>query len=434
MKYILFLVSALSLAAVASAQVPVELTLEKCRSMAVEASEDLKVAENALHQAELTKKIATSAFLPKIEGSATGAYVYPNQQVMGMELVMKGVYMAGITLTQPLFAGGKIVAGNTLARIGIEASQEQLRLKRMEVVQEADQTFWSYVAVREKVRMLDCYRARMDTLYMQTEAASAVGLATHADLMRVETHRSNIAYQQQRARNGADLCRMALCRIIGVDFATPISIPESEVAVAEMPDLDTDISARPEMHLLSKQVEAGKYQERMARADMLPMLGASVGAFYYDNISMNGTQMLPDGTLYPITMYMGQGVGLAMLALKVPIFHWGEASNKLKKVKYDTASARFDLQKNEKMMNLEVRQAVNNLQEGLLLVTAAEKAAAEAEESLRITREKHSASMATLTDLLASQADWQQASSNLIEAKTQYMIYRTAYLKAVGKL
>ena len=40
----------------------------------------------------------------------------------------------------------------------------------------------------------------------------------------------------------------------------------------------------------------------------------------------------------------------------------------------------------------------------------------------------------TLAELLDSQSQWQQAKSNLIEAKTQYKIYETQYLRATGTL
>ena len=38
--------------------------------------------------------------------------------MMGMDLRMRGMYMAGITLTQPIYTGGKITAGKRMARIG----------------------------------------------------------------------------------------------------------------------------------------------------------------------------------------------------------------------------------------------------------------------------------------------------------------------------
>ena len=49
-------------------------------------------------------------------------------------------------------------------------------------------------------------------------------------------------------------------------------------------------------------------------------------------------------------------------------------------------------------------------------------------------RNRYAAAMSPLTDLLDAQSQWQQAQSNLIEAQTQYMIYRTDYLRATGQL
>ncbi len=109
--------------------------------MALAHSEDLQRSENALRQAELDRKIAKTAFLPNVEGSATGAYLLPDMDMMGMELRMRGTYMAGINLTQPIYTGGKITTGHRLARIGEEAATEQLRMTRMDVLAEADNAY-----------------------------------------------------------------------------------------------------------------------------------------------------------------------------------------------------------------------------------------------------------------------------------------------------
>ena len=83
---------------------------------------------------------------------------------------------------------------------------------------------------------------------------------------------------------------------------------------------------------------------------------------------------------------------------------------------------------------MEVTQAVNNLNEGYALINAAEISLDQAEENLRVTRNRYDESMASLAELLDAQSQWQSASSNVIEAKTQYMLYYTNYLKATGKL
>ncbi|MBP3589999.1 MAG: TolC family protein, partial [Muribaculaceae bacterium] len=91
---------------------------DDCRSMALRHSEELKKADNAVRQAELDVKIARTSYLPKFDGSATGIYMTPDIDMMGSKLQVKGAYMAGIQLVQPIYAGGKITAGNKLARIG----------------------------------------------------------------------------------------------------------------------------------------------------------------------------------------------------------------------------------------------------------------------------------------------------------------------------
>lgn len=418
----------------ASAQQPLRISQAECREMALAHSEDLQRSENALRQAELDRKIAKTAFFPNIEGSAMGAYALPDMDMMGMKLRMRGTYMAGINLTQPIYTGGKITTGHRLARIGEEAAAEQLRMTRMDVLVEADNAYWTYIAVGRKVRMLESYYAQMDTLYRQTAVALAAGMATENDLLRIDAKRSEIRYQLQKVQNGVDLCRMSLCRIVGADFDTRIEAADTEFVASQPDRLSAETADRPELHLLEKQVAAEKEQIRMARADMLPTVGLSVGYSYYGNLKLNGMADAGGGTMVPYSQKFQEGMGLAMLSVKIPIFHWGESRKKVRKAQYELRNAELDLQKNSRLLSIEVRQAIQNVQDGFLLIRTAETGLQQANENLRVMRNRYAASMAPLTDLLDAQSQWQQAESNLIEAQTQYKIYETEYLRATGRL
>lgn len=416
-----------------SAQQSLRLTQAECRKMALSHSEELQQADNAIRQAELDRKIAKTAFLPNIGAAATGAYMLPNMDMMGMELRMRGTYMAGLSLTQPIYTGGKITTGNRLARIGEEAAAEQLRMTRMDVLVEADNAYWTYLAVGRKVRVLEHYCAQMDTLYRQTETALAVGLATENDLLRIEAKRTELHYQLQKVQNGADLCRMSLCRIVGADFDTRIEAVDTTFVVSQPGRLASDIHSRPELLLLEKQVAAEKEQIRMARADRLPTVALTANYMYYGNIKLNGMTDV-EGALFPFSQEFRDGMGIAMLSVQIPIFHWGEVRQKIRKAQFELRNAELDLQKNTKLLNIEVQQAIRNVQDGYRLILTAEKGLQQAEENLRVMRNRYAASMSPLTDLLDAQSQWQQAESNLIEAQTQYRIYETEYLRSIGKL
>lgn len=430
-----YLLCAVLLTGVAArAQEPLPLTLAECRERALAHSEELQQADIRLEQARLDRRIAATAALPRIEGSATGAYVVPDIDMMGMEMRMRGTYMAGLTLTQPIYAGGKISAARRMARIGEEVAGEQRRMTRMEVLVEADNAYWTLVAVEGKVRMLESYAAQMDTLCTQTTAAVESGMAIENDRLRVEARRSEIDYQLQKARNGADLCRMSLCRVIGVGGDIR-PVPTDTLFRPSAPgELPADLEARPELRMLEQQVAIGEQQIRDARSAMLPTAGLSLGYTYYGNIKLQSMVDAGGGTYVPYTQEFRDGLGLAMVAVKIPIFHWGESRKKVRKARFELQHAQLDLQKNTRLMTLEVEQAIRNVEDGYRMIRTAELALSQAEENLRVMRNRHAAQMAPLTDLLDAQSQWQQAASNRIEAQTQYRIYETEYLRATGRL
>lgn len=416
------------------AQQPMKLSMEQCRDMALTTSEELKQADNRLRQAELDDKIAATARLPKIEGSATGAYVLPDIEMTGMELAMRGTYMAGLTLTQPIYTGGKISAGRQMARLGRQIADQQLRMTRMDVLVDADNAYWSYIAVRRKVRMLESYSTQMDTIYKQTSSAVAAGMAIENDLLRIEAKRTEIEYQLQRARNGADLCRMALCNVIGAPLDTAIEPTDTTFNIESPTAMSLDIARRPEVGLLEKQIDVNMQRIRDARSEMLPTVGLSAGYSYYGNIKLKGFADMGNGTTVPYTQEFRDGIGIAMLAVKIPIFHWGESRKKLHKARYELDNSQLELQRNMRLMSIEAQQAVQNVEDGYRMIHTAESGLRQAEENLRVMRNRYAAAMSPLTDLLDAQSQWQQSQSNLIEAQTQYMIYRTDYLRATGQL
>ena len=417
----------------ARAQETLLLSQSECREMALAYSEDLKEADNALRQAELDKKIAFTAYLPDFSGSFMGEYM-TDFDMSGSTLQMRGMYMAGITVTQPIYVGGKITAGNKLAKVGIEAKRQQQRQTRMEVISDADNAYWSLISVHSKVQMLHAYQLQMDTLYSQVKTSMDAGMSTMSDLLQVEANRSDITYQLQKAQNGENLCRLALCNVLGISFDMNI-IPTDTLAFepAQL-TLSEDISARPELALLEKQVESSQLQVKTTRADFLPQVALQAGWVYYDNIKVVGSTTLDDGSTYNYKQNMNGDFGLAMLSVSIPLFHWGEGVKKVKKAKLDVSNAKLELEKNTRLLTIEVRQAIQNVTDSYRMVEAALDGQSQADENLRVMNDRYSAGMSPLSDLLDAQSLWRQARSNLIEAQTQLKINETEYLRVTGQL
>ena len=412
---------------------PLSLTLQDCRKLALEHNEQIKTANNAVEKAKLDRQIAFAQYLPKVDGSLTGIHM-KDQDIIGMSLQTRGTYLAGINVTLPLYAGGQLTAANRLAQIGQTVSEEQQRKARMQVIADVDNSYYTLIAVRSKVQMLQAYAQQMQELYNRVQLSVSVQMATENDLLRIASKQSEISYQLQKATNGEQLCQLALANQIGTDFEQAITPADTVLAPTSMPQLDEDFSSRPDLHLLQQQVKANELQVKRARANYLPTV-ALVGTYsHYDNLKLKGALRNLDGTPINVNHTFSGGRPYALLSVNVPIFHWGAELKKVKKAKLDLNDSQLQLEQYERGMRIEVRQAVLNLTDGQRMVETATIGQQQADENLRVMRQKFDNQLCTMTDLLDAQSQWQQARSNLIEAKTQLKIYETEYLRVTGRL
>lgn len=410
------------------------MTLAECRRMALEHNESVRAAGNAVKQAEYDRQIAYANYLPKVDGSLMGVYM-KDLDMGGSTIRNRGTWLAGINVTQPVYAGGRITAGNRLARIGKEISVEKLRQARQQTIADVDNAYYTLIAVRAKVDMLEALAEQMRSLYESAALGVKAEMSTRNELLRISAKQSDIEYQLQKARNGETICRLSLAGIIGLPLDDADITPADTAIVVQAPAaLDEDIGNRPEMNILRKQVDAGIQEAKMERAGYLPTVGLSLGYSYFDNMKMKGSTQLPDGSFAGYTQNIKEDIPMVMLSVQIPLFHWGAELKKARKARLDVENARLQLQQNERAMRIEVRQAVQNVTDGYRMVETARRGQEEADENLRVMRQKYDVRMATMTDLLEAQSQWQQAHSNYIESLTQYKIYETEYLRVKGCL
>ncbi len=417
-----------------SLQAQKTLTLADCRQQTLEHNEEIQQAQNAVTEAQLDKDAAFTHYLPKLDGMAGAMYQAPDFEMSGMTLKMHGAYLAGIQLTQPLYAGGKIVTGNRLATLNRECAELKQKQNRQEVIADADNAYWTYVAVLEKIKMVESYKRQMDSLYLMVDQSVKAEMGTEYELTRIDAKRSDINYQLQKAKNGANLCRMNLCQLTGDSMSTTYVMADSTITLTEAGNLDNSIDGRPEFALLQKQVEAKEQQIKMTRADYLPTVGLTANYSYYGNIILEGKAQGADGNYYPFEQEFRDGNFMVMAAASIPLWNWGEGRKKVKKAKLEAEDARLSLQLYSKKMSIETEQAIQNLTASYNMVATAELGMKQAEDNLAIMHNRYNNEMGTLTDLLDAESQWQQAKSNLIEAKTQSKIYETEYKRTTGTL
>ncbi len=433
------------------------LNFDSCLQRAIDNSYAIKKSANTERVAELQRKEVLTKFFPSISASASVGYIKQQDIVTGdlmnVDLSFDGMYLAGFQLVQPVFAGGQIVNGYRLSKEAQNARHLQHQLSKATVKQDLVQRYWTYVATRSKVKLLNEYLAQIDTAKAYVEGAVAAGLTLENDLMRLETSRLNILYQLERAKAGQELCRMSLSEMMNIPYDSIYLMPgDVEINIRRNESMGGSVDNRLEVRLLMSNLRIAQLQKKIKVGEFLPQLGL-VGMYcWFGNVNMgidatNLFMMLPNiippevlagipgmAGMNPKTTHEIKGdAPLVMLSLKVPLTDWIGGGMAIKRSQLEVENAKLDLEENKKLMTLELRQAEMKMTSSWKLLESSEKALQSATEQLRIMRDRYEVGMCTLLELLASQSDWHKAESDHIEAQTLYKINEADYLRCRGE-
>lgn len=414
-------------------------TLEECRELALKNNAVARKSQFELESARQTKKEAFTKYFPSI--SATGAGFKATNPMMEAELPLgamigdpsmppielamleKGT-IGVITASQPIFAGGQIITGNKLAKVGIEVAELQKRMSDDEVLLTVEQYYWQIVTLEEKMRTIDEAETLLNRAYEDVNNSYKAGLVNKNDLLKVELKQNELESNKLKLSNGLKLSKMVLAQYIGIpseDMEIDRTLPEpGELNPVFKTDHRAVLHQRAEYRLLEKSIEANKLQVKMETGKNLPTIAIGVGWNYmhFDKGS-------------PMAMETDFGLGFATVS--IPITNWWGGSHAIKKQKLQVKIAESEKQNAEEMLLIQMQQLWNEVEEALFLVQLSDKTIASALENVRLNSDYYKAGTGVLTDLLDAQSTLQQARDQHTEALTAYRMTLSKYKQATGQ-
>lgn len=432
------------------------LTLTEARSMALKNNVNVAMAQAQRVKADYDEKQYRSNFLPNfklvggalynswsrnehygLENNAAAAALvqqivsfHPQLATMlagfnGFDINAKTglVYTGGLTMTQPIYMGGKITAAHNMSKIAQQMTRENQTLTANEVIVNTDEAYVLCVKAKEMQQVAVKYNEMLKELLRVVESGRTNGMVPQNDVLRVQVKLNESELAMTKAENAIRLAKMNLCHMIGMDLNAAIDVenefPENAVIANAA---EGGVQNRPEFNLLQEQVSLADQQIKLSKSDYLPNVALIMGGNYLNGLQLN------DKTLFDKMMFN------ALVTVSVPLFHFGEGSNKVKSAKVQKNLAEMQQRDLTEKMELELAQARNNMDEAQKEVQLTQRSLAQADENLRQTASQYKNGMATLADNLEAQALWQTAYENHVESKFQDYLMRTKYLKAAGLL
>jgi outer membrane protein TolC len=403
----------------------IELTLDQCRDMAIENNVKIKNAETSITAAKETSKEAYTNYFPTVSGSAFGynankGLIQMDMPDMQMSMLKNGI-LAGVTATQPVFAGGQIVNGNKLAKVGIRVSELQLDQARKEVVLNVEKYFWQVVTLKEKKRTLATIDEMLKSLCNDVDAAVKAGLRTRNDLLQVQLKRNDIAGSMLNLDNGLALSRRVLAQYIGKTNADiDVVLSESVDSVPLFPQqLYVDHSAAllttPEYKLLEQNVKSKELQQKLEVGKNLPTVGIGAG-YMYDNL-----------------MDKDHPFGVAFVSVSVPISGWWGGSHAIKERKAQVIIANETMSDASDLLVINMQHLWDDVKDAYQQILIAQNSIEQSTENLRLNQDYYAAGITTMSDLLDAQSLYQQSRDKLVENYSDFKIKVLEYCQATGQ-
>lgn len=454
-------------------------SLDSCRAMALSNNKELMVKAERVRQAGYQRKQAFAAYLPALDFA--GGYTYNQKKLSlfdsdqllptksfnlatqsyefnvvtnpithqpvttpdgtpipsevalipreAMEFDIHNVFFGAVTLTQPIYMGGKIVAMNRLAKIQEEANRMLQENESQNVIYAVDAAYWTVVSLNAKYRLAKSYVNLLDTLDRNVKLMLDQGVATRSDLLSVDVKLNEANVDLLKVENGLSLSRMALAQICGLPVHSDINVADEGVAqaipsaeIATRYNMEEVYSRRPDLRALEMASEATVQQKRVALSEMLPNI-ALIGSYSFTNPNMF------DGFKNRFGGAFSVGV-----MVKIPLWHWGGNYNGYRAARSAETISKIQVADAREKIDLQVSQAAYKAQEAVKTYLATESNLAKAQENLRTATLGFREGVITTDDVMAAQTAWLKAHSENIDAMIDVKLCDVYLSKVLGTL
>ena len=409
------------------------LSFQACVQRALQQNPEIGAADQRIEQARAAHEAAVHSRLPQINAELNVINTDDALNVFGMKLQerqatfrdfgmadqTKGLdyapkdlnrpgdwthYNAKLQILIPVWNGGKISGYQDMSAAMLAAAQRGKEAVRQFLTYSV---FRAYDAVHTARAYIDVSRKALEAAesYVKTTRNMVdQGVVVKSELLRALVNRSEAQLALEQAQNQEQLALDALRTLLAMDMGEPLDI-EGRVGidlpsddVAEL--VDQALKQNPKLAALRKQYEAALAEVKVARADKYPHFNVMAEADAYgDDLGS-----------------MSESAYMVAAQAKWKLADFGVTSATIDRKRARARELGAKLASEENQIRLKVIQAWRNYQVAKKKIETTRLNARQAEEANRLVLKRYKAGVATMTELLASQAQLDKARADHVTA------------------
>ena len=323
-------------------------------------------------------------------------------------------YNMGLSFSQALFAGGRIVAQNRAATAGRTAAEIGLASARAQLHLDATQAYYDAELADRMVEIAEATLSQAEATLSQAELQQSVGSTAEFDVLRARVARDNQRPIVIQARSARDLAYMRLKQMLNIPLGEPISLTTrlGEGPLAAAPAVaDTSGVDRAPVRQAAESVRAQESQLRIAKSQYLPTvsLTSQYGRVAYPQ------SLIPDWGQFRSNWSVG-------VSMTLPIFTGGRLHGQAMTAEANVNEARAQLQQIRELAELDTRNTLEQMRAARASLEASSGTVEQAQRAYQIAELRYREGISTQLELADARLLLQQASVNRAQAERDVQI------------
>ncbi len=444
MKYRLLIAALLAAGVPAQAQTAdpagTPVSLRTCVDEALTHNPALQSSAARADAAEARSREAGTALLPQVrftgramELSSVPVFTIAVPPPIGPLTLFPSItesYSAKITVQQPLFAGFRLTKNREAASYQADATREDLRRDRDELVLNVTTAYWNLYRARRTQEAVRQAVEQLNEHLRDVRNFAAQGLATDADVLKVQAQRAETVVRSIETDNAVRVAGMMLNSLMGRPVTAPL-IPSDSLAAPDsgstevMPSLESLTAraheTRPEMRSVDLRRRMGEAGVTAARAGWFPQISFAADYEY----ARPNARIIPPKDRWDGTWDVG-------LLMQWNVWDWMATSHQTAQAEAALRQAEAGVAQTSDAVAIDVAQQYYAVIAARSKVVASTDGLRQASEVRRMTHDRYRQGLATSTDLLDAETMLLQASVTYTNSLVDLALAQVRLRRAAG--
>jgi len=403
------------------------LTLENAVAIALKQNPDILKAIQEIKRTRGQVVEVRSQALPHLVGTGTYSQQDPEllQSTAPSAAVANSIsdktWRITIEARQLLYSGGQVKAAVKIAKLTEDSSIHMLRETVAQVISNVRTQFSTILLDRDLITVSEESIQLLSDQLKDQQNRFAAGTVPRFNVLQAEVALANARPDLIRARNNFLIARLQLAKTLGFDAdqgINAVGILRANPRNLSLPQALADARAhRPLIKTQKNAIESGEQQITVAAAGYKPQLSADTG--YETTNSVSSFSRSVNGWYLGVTGTWN-------------IFDGFQTKGRVDQAKAQLASAKVTYSDSVHQVELEVQSAFAAVNQAKELIASQAKVVEQADEALRLAKERLAAGAGTQLDVLSAEVALTQARTTEKQALSDYNVAIAEFDRATG--